>query len=92
MLLAHPRRDRLKRAPAKEQLEPPEGGRQYGRDVELGEIAVWHLPGREVVEQAGGIPSRRPGPGARRGRTRAIDEEARAQGGREADGEGLRGV
>jgi hypothetical protein len=58
----------------------------------LGKITVWHLPGGDVVERARDVPSSRAGPGARRGRTRAIDEEAIAQGGRDADGEGLRGA
>lgn len=85
MLLIDPRSNCLKDAPPTENLDGPEARRQEGGDVELGEVAMWYPPSRQVIEKTRGIPV-----GAWRGRTRAIDEEAVAQGGWDADREGLR--
>lgn len=100
MLLAHTGRNRFEHRPAPAQLHRPEHRRCDRSNIELSEVAVRHLPGREVIEEprprGSGLClglSCWPGPGdrlgARRGRTGAITEETVTQRGGNADRDGL---
>lgn len=88
MLLVDVRRDESERGAAGEQLGGPEDGRQQRDDIEMGEVAVRHPPGCEVVDEAGDWGSGRVGRGGI-GSTRAIVDEAGTKVGDQTDGQRL---
>lgn len=52
MLFVDASGDDSERGAAGEQLGRPEDGRQHGQHIEMDEVAVWHSPRRQIIDEA----------------------------------------